>query len=297
MSSRGAFLGVLIGLLCALTWAIGSIMMKELSQKLDPFTLNAPRSLIAGLFVLAITFATGRNAGYSTVTPDRLLFLLGSMAVGGGLGDAFYVSSMARLGVSRAFPIASSYPALTLLFAGLFLREHVQWLTVGGLALVLGGIFLISRQVSKSGPSQTASKAWPGIPFALLASLCWAISMLLVAPGIQGLDAIMVASFRTPALALMMWGIVAARRTWPKLVALSRREWVILLVGGLIGWGLGSVLFLLSVSLLGATRAAILTSTSPLFALPFSVIVLREKVTVPIICGTLLTVTGVALVA
>jgi drug/metabolite transporter (DMT)-like permease len=121
--------------------------------------------------------------------------------------------------------------------------------------------------------------------------------MVLLAPGLRGLDNIMVASIRTPALALFCWGMVATRRTWPKLRALAPREWVVLIVGGLIGWGLGSVLFLTSVSMLGATRAAILTSTSPLFALPLSVTFLKEKVNRLIVSGTALTVVGIILVS
>jgi drug/metabolite transporter (DMT)-like permease len=116
-------------------------------------------------------------------------------------------------------------------------------------------------------------------------------------PGMEGLDSIMVASFRTPALALVLFGIVAMRGTFPKLKALTRRDWVILVVGGIIGWGLGSMLFLLSVQLVGPTRAAILTSTAPLFALPMSVIFLKEEVNRMVLVGTAITVLGVILVA
>ena len=52
--------GVLVGLLCAAAWAVGSITLKNLSRKLDPFTLNASRSLVAGLAMLVATLATGR---------------------------------------------------------------------------------------------------------------------------------------------------------------------------------------------------------------------------------------------
>lgn len=289
--------GVVVGLLCALTWACGSLLMRDLARKLDPFTLNAPRMLVGGLAMLALTLATGRQADYVLLTPERLFFLIGSMIIGGGLGDALYVSSMARIGVARSFPIANSYPALTLVIGVVFLQEAVSAPVVAGLALVIGGIYLVGR------PSQDplAVSAVPtdssGVTMALMASVCWAGSMVMVAPGLQGLDSIMVASVRTPVMALILWAVVAVRRTWPKLLALSRREWVIVVVGGLIGWGLGSVLFLLAVSLAGPTRAAIVTSTSPLFALPLSVVFLRERVNLGVLAGTALTVLGVVMVA
>lgn len=290
-------LGVLVGLLCALCWACGSLLMRDLARKLDPFTLNAPRMLIGGLSMIALTLATGRQADYVLLTPERLFYLIGSMIIGGGLGDALYVMSMARIGVCRSFPIANSYPALTMIIGALFLNEVVSAPVVAGLALVIGGVYLVGRPSQDPLAATAVSTDSSGVTMALIAAVCWAGSMVMVAPGLQGLDAIMVASVRTPAMALILWAIVVARRTWPKLLALSRREWLIVVVGGLVGWGLGSVLFLLAVSLAGPTRAAIVTSTSPLFALLLSVAFLRERVNVSILAGTALTVLGVVLVA
>jgi len=289
--------GILVGLACALTWATGSVLMKELSKKLDPFTLNAPRLLVGGTFMFILAAATGRTAGYQDVTGEKLFFLLFSMIVGGGIGDSLYVLSMARIGVSRAFPIANTYPALTLLFGLLFLNEQITWPIVAGLVLVLGGIMVISRSTQNQHNETPLAEQKTGLLFALGASVLWAASMALVAPGMEGLDPITVASFRTPALALIFWGIVALRGTWRKLLKLAPREWVILFFGGLIGWGLGSVLFLSSVTLLGATRAAIVTSTSPLFALPLCAIFLKEKLNGWVLVGSVLTVAGIVLVS
>jgi bacterial/archaeal transporter family protein len=292
-----AITDVAVGLLCALTWACGSILTRDLARKLDPFTLNAPRMLVGGLAMLAATLATGRQSGYALLTPERLLYLIGSMIIGGGLGDALYVTSMARIGVCRSFPIANAYPALTLIIGVLFLHEAVSVPMVAGLCLVIGGIYLVGRPSQDPLAATAVRTDSSGVTMAMMAAVCWAGSMALVAPGLQGLDPIMVASVRTPAMALILWGIVAARRTWPQLAALSRREWIVIVVGGLVGWGLGSVLFLLAVSLAGPTRAAILTATSPLFALPLGVAFLRERVNLVILAGTALTVLGVVLVA
>jgi len=221
---------------------------------------------------------------------------LGSMAVGGGIGDALYVTSLARIGVARAFPIASIYPALTLILGLLFLNEVVSLGVVAGLVLVMCGVVLLSRISGVETEPQRRATA-SGTSFALGAAACWAVSMLMIAPGIQGHDAILVASVRVPALSLVLWAIVAARRSWRQLGALSRREWAILLVGGLIGWGLGSMLFVLAVSLVGPTQTAILTSTSPMFALPLSALLLRERLHARVLVGTALTICGVILVS
>jgi len=290
-------IGVLVALLCALCWAIGSVSMKDLSTRLDPFTLNAPRALIAGLALFALSLATGRSAGYRDLTWQGLAFMIGSMAVGGGLGDSLYVLSMARIGLSRAYPLAATYPALTLVIGALFLNEQITAPVIAGLALVSIGILVISHpHVTDELPLGAPGRSL-GILLALLASACWAGALVMLDVGIQGVDPILVASIRVPALALMFWALVAIRRTGRRLLALSRRDWAVMCLGGLVGWGLGSLLFVAALSYLGPGRTAILTSTSPLFALPLCALFLKERVHRGVLLGAVLTVTGVALVS
>lgn len=294
-------MGVLVGLLCAASWAAGSVMMRDLTAKLDPFTLNAPRTLVGGLAIWLFALLAGRPLDYGTLSFEQLFFLLGSMLVGGGLGDTAYVAAIARIGVSRAFPISSVYPAITLVFGLLFLREQVTWAVALGLVLAVGGVILIGRPAPGTAPATPVSAAGKGatsgVGYALAAALCWAVSTVMMAPGVRGLDPIMVATLRVPALSLAFWAVVALRRTWPQFRALTRRDWWLVVCGGVVGWGLGSVLFVLSVQLLGAARSAILTSTSPLFALPMSALFLHERIHRGVLLGTVMAVAGVALIS
>ena len=50
--------GIVMGLLCALSWAVGSVSIQYLARKLDPFTLNAP-TLSGGLLTVALMLAMG----------------------------------------------------------------------------------------------------------------------------------------------------------------------------------------------------------------------------------------------
>jgi len=247
--------------------------------------------------MLILTLVTGRTGTYSQVTPVKFLFLISSILIGGGIGDSLYVASMPRIGVTKAFPIASIYPAITFALGLAFLRESITFAIVGGLVLVLGGVILLGRPSAPTSGKPISANDRTGIATAMLAAVFWAVSGVLVAPGMEGLDPIAVASFRTPILALVLIAIVIARGTWRQLTKLSKKEWLIILAGGFIGWGLGSVLFLLSINMLGATRTAILTSTAPLFALPMSVGFLGEKVNRNTLAGTALTVAGVILVS
>ncbi|MGI6374690.1 MAG: DMT family transporter [Anaerolineae bacterium] len=287
--------GILMGLLCAASWAIGSVMMRDLSRKLDPFTLNAPRTTVGGLAMLAITLLSGRSAGYGAVTLPELGFMLGSMLVGGGIGDTLYVISLKRIGVSRAFPISSVYPAITVLLGVAFLSESLSLRLVAGMVLVVVGVVLISYQPRHQTLPEDGATG--GVVAALGAAVMWAVAAILVAPGIAGHDTVMVASIRVTALAIALWLVVALRKTGGLLKQLDWREWVIVAVGGFIGWGLGSMLFVETIAALGPAKAAIITSSSPLFALPLSLVFLKERPTWLVPVGTALAVAGLVLVS
>ncbi len=76
----------------------------------------------------------------------------------------------------------------------------------------------------------------------------------------------------------------------------TRRATKIVMVAGFLGMTLGSLLYTYTVKLIGASVAALLGSTSPLFAVPISIIYLKEQFSRRSILGVLLIVIGVILV-
>ncbi len=159
---RGRMVGVLYALACALSWAAGSVSMKNLSKKLDPFPERAAGAG-GGIALLILAAATGRTSGAQDLSPQALILMVGSMALGGGVGDSLYVTSMSLIGVSRAYPISCSYPAITLVLAALFLDEPITPAVVAGMVLVIGGVMLISRPSgTDSRPTSAAhtGRAW-----------------------------------------------------------------------------------------------------------------------------------------
>jgi len=269
--------------------------MRNLSTKIDPFTLNAPRTLVGAISMVVAMYATGRQSGIADVTWTKYTYMVLALLIGAGIGDSLYVASMGRIGVSLSFPISSSYPAITLLLGLLFLHESLSITIVIGLVLAIIGILLICRrdktQMTDSAPQKT------GILMSVGAAVLWAISAIILKPGIEGLDSVVVSAVRMPVLSLFFWLVSIFSGKVNTLWKLSLHEWMLIIFGGLIGWGAGTILFVQAVAMLGPTRAAIITSTSPLFALPMSIFLLGEKPCRTVWLGTILTVAGIALVS
>ena len=56
---------------------------------------------------------------------------------------------------------------------------------------------------------------------------------------------------------------------------------------------LGSILYVMAVKILGAAVTSVLAATAPLFAVPFSILFLKERVTPLILVGTIVAVVGI----
>jgi drug/metabolite transporter (DMT)-like permease len=116
--------------------------------------------------------------------------------------------------------------------------------------------------------------------------------------GQQGnLDALGAASLRIPAASFAVLGTLAlASNSRPPLRELTPRSIAVVAMAGVLGTGIGSILFIYAVADIGAARTAFLTTSAPVFALPMGVLFLSETITPRVLLGTALTIAGIWLV-
>jgi len=98
-------------------------------------------------------------------------------------------------------------------------------------------------------------------------------------------------------VAIFSFLVVIGRGHLGELKRIDRQSLWLLLATGILGWGVGAVLYSAAVQLLGPSKTAIIGATSPLFAAPLSWLFLHERPTRYTVLGTVLTVVGIVLVA
>jgi uncharacterized membrane protein len=214
------------------------------------------------------------------------------------VGDTLYFRSMDLAGVSWAMPVASVNPLWAVLLASFFLDEPLSWPLVMGALLVIAGVVLVSRS---TGPEQAGILADPGarrkgILMALVVSVLWAIGQVTLKPATEGMHSVVANSVRQPLGMLMMLGLALRQGRWRALRKLDRKSWAVIGVASLVGTGVGTLFFVMAIQLAGAGRTAVLASTAPLMAIPFSMLWLHERPTRWTLVGTVLTTTGIVLV-
>jgi drug/metabolite transporter (DMT)-like permease len=191
-----------------------------------------------------------------------------------GTAWILYFQSIVLGPVAIVGTLSAAYPALTIVFARVFLREELAPLQYLAVTLVIAGCIGLSYSPSV-GDAQTTSRRW--IPLSLLALVCWATSNTFIKysyslPGANEAN-LAVCSSIGGALTLGMFGLLRGRRG-PH----SVRAWVHSFVpmGMMAGGSLGLIV---------AARHGPISIVTPLIGsypvvtLIYAALVLKERIT------------------
>ena len=292
MSFAGFGWGEVAGLLAALAWATTGLLVRAHGAAMHAVVINALRCSIAGVaFLVAWPFVSQ----VAPVPAYVWVLLVVSMVAGLGIGDSLYFEALKRIGVARAMPISMGYPVLAALGGALLLGEDLGPLAILGIGLTLGGVYLVALPPANAsaldGPRDVR-----GLLMAVVAAVCWSASTLLLRPVLSDVDVPTASAIRMPLASALLWATAARAGVLPRADQFRGHTPIVVLITGVTTIG-ATAFFLASVALAGAGRAAVLTATSPLFAVPFSVLFLGEPGTWRIAAGTLCSVVGVVLLS
>lgn len=284
-------LGALFSLASALTWAVVSLLVRRLSGTLNSASINALRTLGAGVLLLGGVLAFGGAAALGRIGLVAFILLAGSVVLSGSIGDTVFFESARFLGLARAMTASMTYPMFSAILAAAYLDEAITPALVAGSLLTLGGLAVIVS-VRPSEPYRPGH-LWLGLASVQAASLCWAVGLIMLKVPLATVDATTAQAVRLPIAGLALfatpwvWGsLPTVRAAGPPLA---------LLLGGLVVLTVGSsLLFVAGVKYAGVGVAAVLSSTAPMFALPLGALFLGERMTRTAALGTAMTIAGVA---
>lgn len=285
----------------AFLWAVSNILMGSQSSRLPASVISALRCLFAAVFLVIIALLLVAAGEGGALTWGAALGLAGSGAIGIGIGDTLYIRGLRHIGVSRAFPISMAvYPLLTFALAVPLLGEQITARVLAGTVLIIAGVVLVVSGGLPASNGETAARPererWLGNGLVFAAALLWAGASVWLREAADGVEPAVAQAIRLPAAAIVT--VLAVRGSGLSLSPRGhgRRTWLALVLTGVAGTGVGSMLFVIAVQDAGAARTAVLSSTAPLFALPMAALLLGERVSARVIAGTALSITGIWLV-
>jgi drug/metabolite transporter (DMT)-like permease len=290
--SSDAALGALAALGSACTWAVTSLLVRRLAPTLTSLMVNALRSVLGGGLLVAWVVLRSGPAELTTVSSQTFLLLVVSIVIAVGVGDTLFFESARRLGIARAMTLSMTYPLIaTLMAAGTF-GEPLTPSFLAGSVITLAGLALIVLSRDSHGEREPG-QVRAGVTEATVASVAWAVSVIVLKYPLAEMDATSAQAIRLPVGGLLLW---ATPWAWP---AASRVR-----AGGTsvqatlaclsVLTAVSSVMFVVGVKHAGVAVTTVLSSTAPMFAIPLGMIFLGERLSAAGVLGTVVTVAGIA---
>jgi drug/metabolite transporter (DMT)-like permease len=284
--------GILAGLGCGLNWAVTSLLVRTLLDRFTPAGINVVRATGGGGMLLVLALAIGEGPAMLQAPIWVVLSLSVAILVSMGVGDAFFFRSMEELGVTRALTLSLLNPLLTTLTGMVLYREPLTALRLLGIGLVIGGLGLIVSGKGEDG-AMPGHRTRRGLRLVFLAAGCWALGATVVKPALLVVPVVAGTALRIPIAAVVLWltpwtnGTVSAVRE-----STLEERWrlgAICLLNVL-----GSIMFTVAIRSGGVAIGNALASTSPLFAIPLEILILKRRPSGLTMAGAGLTVVGVA---
>jgi drug/metabolite transporter (DMT)-like permease len=321
-------LGELIAILAVLTFVGSNVIFRKTELEASPIFINFFRTGIGTVtFIFLALFLNLLNLIF--IIPWELwVLLILSFIFGQVIGDTAYFSAQKELGTTIALAISMTFPLFTFILSLIFLNRPFKLNLILSLILIGTGITIIGKSKINSDNStynrnqilkhslKSRFKEFFGrsvikaMVFCFTASLGWAIGAVLIEFAtiqidkiihIEELSSIIGNVIRFP-FALLILGSMVWRENYlekknniisPKI---SLHSWCLLLIASIIGTSLGAYLYTESVHIAGANVVSLIASASPLFALPLTYLINKEKISKFGFIGVVLTIVGVIII-
>ena len=296
-----AYIGELAALGAATLWTFSSLFFTTGGRRVGAFTVNRMRLVFAVLLVGTAHWLIYGQPFPTDANSYRIFWLGTSAIVGLVIGDTLlfqcYVLVGTRIGVLM-FVLGPPFGAL---LSWLFLGESMAPIELVAMALVLGGVLwvVLERQTGVAESPSARRNYALGILFGILAQLCQQANLVMSKQGLAGgypaLSGVMI---RMVIGLVAIWLLAIVQREALRSIRQVRadgRAAGAIFGGAFCGPFLGVWLSMIAVQSSRVGVASTLMALTPVISLPIVHFVLKEHISRRAILGTLVAMSGVAL--
>ena len=293
------FIGELAALSTSLIWAGTSVLFTKATQQVGSIIVNRMRSVIGLIYLMLLNLVF-----YGYLLPldagaERWLWFSLSGAVGYALGDVFLFQSFICIGPQRGMLMMSLAPLLSAGLAWIFFGETLTGVQIFAVLVTLAGVaWVIMRRRSQAEINPVCNPT-QGVLYGLGAATGQAVGYVLSKQGLVDVfSPIAGNSIRMLAAVIVLWVLASiqgkARETINRMRAQPKvLGW--LGIAAFTGPVLGATLSLFALQQTEVGIASTLIALPPVFLLPISWLVFKEKFDWGAVLGTLVAMVGVAL--
>lgn len=282
----------------AFCWAVGFTLARPLLNQLSVFRVNLLRVAGPALLFPVLLVLLGFAPRLGDFAWHNYAALVASAGLGIGFTDTGMQHAMRLIGLARAYTLGNLSVMAAVFWSWLLLGELINPALIWAALLTFCGATLVNmRGGTGQGETDYGSRQfWIGVSLASGVALLWGLDIVLIRIGVGDGHPLAANAVRVPA-ALGIAGIALLARE-PATALRNRptpRQTAQGVLAGLIALGCGALLFFYSIQNIGAARAAVLSSLSPIFVAILAAVFLGERPSYRQILGVLLAVSGVGL--
>ncbi len=291
-------LGEIAALLTSVFFSITAVIFSQTSYRVGSQITNRVRLVIALIYLMIINLILlGQplplNAGI-----DRWVWLSLSGVIGLALGDMFLFRAYEHIGPRLGMLLLSLAPIIGALLAWLLFGETLRLGQIAGIVITLSGIAWVvsTRPAENSNQPHVDGR---GLLYGVLAATGQAVGLVLSKQGVTGdFSPFAGNAIRMLAAMVAFWLMTFAQRQGRETIEAvrhNRSALQLIAVGALVGPVLGVSASLLAVQHAEIGVASTLMALPPVFLLPISYFLFKERFGWQTIAGTFVAMLGVAL--
>jgi len=290
------YLGELAALGTSLSFAFGSTMFTVAGRRLSSIIVNRTRLVIAAILLAATHWLTLGSFFPIDAAPERFFWLGLSGMVGLVIGDIFLFQAFVLIGPRLSMLMMSLAPILATVQAWIFLGETLTGGQVFGIMLTVSGIAWVILE--KKGRNENVREYGRGILFGLGGAIGQATGFVLAKPGVGGdFSPISANLIRMLSAVILLWLITLFQGKAKETLSTffnDRKGMFATLGGAFAGPFLGVSLSLFALQRVEVGVASTLTALPPIFLLPISYFIFKERFGWGAVVGTFMAMAGVA---
>jgi drug/metabolite transporter (DMT)-like permease len=292
-----ALLGELAALGTALSWSFGSICFTISSRRIGHNVVNQLRLTIALVLLITAHYFIYHTWFPADLTTKRWLWLGLSGLIGFVVGDRMLLKCFVIIGPRLGMLMMALTPIFGVIIAWIFLSEALVLKDIMAIAVTLAGVCIV---IFKNGNNKHVKGNFTnGVLLGIGAAFCQALGLILSKKGLYNdYPALSGNIIRVFVGVLFLWFVPFFRSSGSRLLPKLRDKITAaaLFIGSFLGPFVGVWLSLVAVKYAHVGIASTLMALPPVFLIPLSRLIFKEKITVRAVTGTVVALVGVTLI-
>ena len=290
------FIGEFSALGVAICWTLSALFFEKAGSKIGSLAVNVIRLMTAVLLLGLAAWITRGHFFPTDATPYQWFWLSLSGFIGFFLGDLCLFHSYSIIGSRMASLVMTLAPPITAFVGFLFLDEHLSFLQIMGIMVIVCGIF-IAMLGKEKGEKLNFNVPFKGFLLAFGGAIGQALGLIASKKGMGDYDVISATQIRAITGGLSFILLITFLHRWKSIrnAFFNKTGIKFVLSGSLVGPVIGVALSLYAIQHTETGVAATLMGLVPIFIILPSAIMFKQRITPFQVLGAFISVAGCVL--